>query len=106
MRLALAALAFTATAALGAEMPEIAVTIEGHKFTPERIEVPAGQKVKLVIENKDGTAEEFDSAELRTEKVIAPKTKGTVFIGPLKPGHYRFMGEFHPQTAQGVVVAK
>jgi hypothetical protein len=22
-------------------------------------------------------------------------------IGPLKPGTYTFMGEFHPQTAQG-----
>ena len=107
MRLALAALlALASTAALAADPPQFSLTIEGHKFTPDRIEVPAGQKVKLVIENKDDTAEEFDSGDLRAEKVIPPKTKGTVFIGPLKAGEYKFIGEFHAQTAHGVVVAK
>ena len=106
MRLALAALLALAGTALAADPPQFSMTIEGHKFTPDRIEVPAGQKVKLVIENKDDTAEEFDSGDLRAEKVIPPKTKGTVFIGPLKAGEYKFIGEFHAQTAHGVVVAK
>ncbi len=105
MRFALFALAFSATA-FAADTPQFNLVIEGHRFTPDRIEVPAGQKVKFVIENRDDTAEEFDSGDLRTEKVIPPKTKGTVFIGPLKPGEYKFIGEFHAQTAQGVVVAK
>ena len=106
MRLLLAALALTGTAALAADPAQFSLVIENHKFTPDRIEVPAGQKVKLVIENKDDSAEEFDSGDLRTEKVIPPKSKGTVFIGPLKPSEYKFMGEFHAKTAQGVVVAK
>ena len=32
---------------------DISVVIENHKFTPDRIEVPAGKKVKLVIDNRE-----------------------------------------------------
>ena len=89
-----------------AAVTDIAVTIENHRFSPDRIEIPAGQKVRLLIENKDATAEEFDSSDLRIEKVIPGKSKAPVFVGPLKPGEYRFMGEFNAATAQGMVVAK
>lgn len=85
---------------------DIPVIIENHRFSPDRIEIPAGQKVRLLIENKDATPEEFDSSDLRIEKVIPGKSKAPVFVGPLKPGEYKFMGEFNASTAQGVVVAK
>jgi hypothetical protein len=29
-----------------------------------------------------------------------------VFVGPLKPGEYKFVGEFNEKTAKGVIVAK
>ena len=96
------------TASLGAFAADgdINVVIENHKFTPDRIEIPAGKKVKLVIDNKDATAEEFESHDLKIEKVIPGKSKGTVFVGPLKPGEYKFVGEFNEKTAKGVIVAK
>src|SRR5258708_5379938 len=92
--------------ALAAGEPEFSLTIENHKFAPERIEVPAGKKLKFLIDNKDATPEEFESEQLKIEKVIPGKSKGTVFIGPLKPGEYRFAGEFNEKTAKGVIVAK
>ena len=92
--------------ALAASEAEFNLTIENHKFTPERIEIPAGKKVKFLVENKDASAEEFDSDDLRVEKVIPGKSRGIVFLGPLKPGEYKFMGEYHSSTAKGVVVAK
>lgn len=97
-----------ATAALGAFAAEgdITVVIENHKFSPDRIEVPAGKKVKLVIDNRDATAEEFESHALKIEKVIPGKSKGTVFVGPLKAGEYKFVGEFNEKTAKGVIVAR
>ncbi|MGZ5038928.1 MAG: cupredoxin domain-containing protein [Usitatibacter sp.] len=102
-----AALAFPlALGALAAGEPEIGVAIEGHKFTPDRIEVPAGQKVKLLVENKDATPEEFESSALKIEKVIPGKSKATIFVGPLKAGEYKFVGEFNETTAHGVIVAK
>jgi plastocyanin domain-containing protein len=85
---------------------DIALTIENHKFSPARIEIPAGQKVRLMVENKDATPEEFDSSDLRIEKVIPGKSKAPIFVGPLKAGEYKFMGEFNASTAQGVIVAR
>ena len=105
-RLLLAATLATAATAFAAEMPEFSIAIENHRFTPDRIEVPAGRKVKLTVANKDATPEEFESHPLRVEKVIPGKSKATIFVGPLKPGEYRFVGEFNEKTAQGVIVAK
>lgn len=101
------ALAFTLLTALGAYAAgDIVLTIEGHRFNPARIEIPAGQKVRLMVENKDASPEEFDSSDLRIEKVIPGKSKAPIFVGPLKAGEYKFMGEFNSATAQGVIVAK
>lgn len=85
---------------------EINLVIKDHKFTPEEVKVPAGKKVKLLVDNQDATIEEFDSHDLNREKVIPPKTKGVVYIGPLSPGKYTFMGEFNAATAHGVVIAE
>jgi plastocyanin len=101
----LLALAFSPLLAVAAT-PEIGIVIKDHRFVPAEVNVPAGQKVKLIVDNQDATPEEFESHELNREKVIAPKSKGTVFIGPLKPGRYPFFGEFNESTAKGVVVAE
>jgi hypothetical protein len=85
---------------------EMNLTIKDHQFTPSELKVPAGKKVKLIIENQDNTPEEFESHSLNREKVIPAKSKGTVFIGPLKAGKYEFIGEFNSATAKGVVIAE
>ena len=66
----------------------------------------ADDEFKLVIENRDATPEEFESHALNREKVIAGKSTASVFIGPLKPGRYEFVGEYNEKTAKGVVIAK
>lgn len=86
--------------------PEVSLAIKDHRFVPSEVKVPAGQKVKLVVDNQDATPEEFESHELHREKVIAAHSKATIFIGPLKPGRYQFSGEFHEATAKGVVIAE
>jgi hypothetical protein len=105
-RLALAALLAASLNAFAAGEPEFSLTLEGHKFTPDRIEVPAGKKVKLLVENKDPTPAEFESESLKIEKVIAGKAKATIFIGPLKAGEYKFVDEYNEKTAKGAIVAK
>src|SRR5581483_1379710 len=84
----------------------IAVTIRDHKFSPAEIHVPSGKAATLKITNQDPTAEEFDSTALKVEKVIAGGTRGVVHLSPLGPGKYPFMGEYHADTAQGVVVSE
>jgi Cupredoxin-like domain len=100
----IALLALTARALAGD--PEYTIQLREHRFTPSEIKVPAGAKVKLIIENQDSTPEEFDSFALNREKIVFPNSKGIVFIGPLKPGRYEFIGEFNQSSAKGVVIAE
>jgi hypothetical protein len=98
--------AFVAAPALAADEHERTIVIENHRFSPERVEVPKGVRVKLIIDNRDATPEEFESNDLRREKVVAGKSKGTVWVGPLPAGEYTFFGDFNQATAQGKLVAK
>jgi heme/copper-type cytochrome/quinol oxidase subunit 2 len=88
------------------EPPTIAVTIKDHRFAPAEIHVPQGKPVILKITNEDATPEEFDSTALKVEKVIVGGTYGTIRLRPLAPGRYNFMGEYHQDTAQGVVISE
>ncbi|TMH36446.1 MAG: cupredoxin domain-containing protein [Betaproteobacteria bacterium] len=91
---------------LSAQEPEFRLVIRDHKFEPTEMTLPAGKKVKLIIENKDATAEEFESYELNREKVVPAKGQVALFIGPLKPGRYPFFGDFHKDTAKGVLIVQ
>ena len=96
-----------ATAASAQDKPtEIAVTIENNRFTPAEIKVPAGKPFVLVVTNKDAKPEEFESKELRIEKVIPGGKTANIRVRALKPGTYPFFGEFNPKTAQGRIIAE
>jgi len=82
------------------------LVFHNHRFEPDRIQVPAGAKFQLKVKNTDDTADEFESVDLNREKLVAPGQTITVFLGPLTPGEYKFFGDFHQDTAQGVLVAK
>jgi plastocyanin len=101
----LAVLALSAAADV-AVAQELNLVIRDHKFEPEELRVPAGKRVSIYVSNEDATPEEFDSTALKVEKVIPGKSKGLVRIGPLEPGRYEFIGEFHADTAKGVVIAE
>ena len=82
------------------------LTIKNHQFEPTQLEIPANTKVQLVVKNSDPTPEEFESTELRREKVIPGGQEETIYIGPLAPGTYEFFGDFNPQTARGHLIVK
>ena len=85
---------------------EVATRIERHRFTPSEIHVPAHTLVLLTVTNADSAPEEFDSPDLNVEKVVAGGSSGVIHLRPLKPGKYRFTGEFHSDTAFGLVIAQ
>jgi plastocyanin len=89
-----------------AEDYDARLVIKDHKFEPTELTVPAGQKIKLLVDNQDPTPEEFESNELNREKVVVGKSSITVFLGPLDAGRYPFFGDFHQETAQGVLIVK
>jgi len=82
------------------------LVIKDHRFQPAEISVPAGKKIKLLVENQDATPEEFESHSLNREKIIAGKSRMTIYVGPLAPGRYTFEGEFNATTAQGAIIAQ
>jgi plastocyanin len=98
--LSLALVLAMATSA-SAQDPAYTLVIKDHQFQPTEIEIPAGQKIALTVKNNDSTPEEFESTELRREKVIAGGEEITVYISPLKPGKYECFGDFNPKTARG-----
>ena len=82
------------------------IIIKDHKFSPEEVVVPAGEKIKLRVHNQDPTPEEFESHDMNREKIIRGNKTATIYVGPLEPGKYHFFGEFNMDTANGYVIAK
>ncbi len=107
LRIVLSALiALVPVVANAADVPEFTLTIKDHRFTPAELTIPANTKVKLIVVNKDVTAEEFESHELNREKVVTGNASINVYVGPLKAGRYPYFGDFHQDTAQGVLIAR
>lgn len=102
----MAASLWGAAAAWAQDLPTFNLVIRAGHFVPATLEVPANTKFRLLIKNEGPGAEEFESVELRKEKVLAPGASSFLIFQPLKPGSYKFFGEFHPDTAQGQIVAK
>jgi len=85
---------------------EYLLVIKDHRFEPSEVTIPAGTRVKLIVDNQDASVEEFESHDLRLEKIIPGNSKATIWVGPLKQGKYRFVGEFHEDTAQGTLISE
>jgi len=100
------ALIFAIATPAAAQEPTYTLVVKDHKFQPTEIEIPADKKIALIVKNEDPTPEEFESVELRREKVIPGGEQIIVYIGPLKPGRYEFFGDFNPATARGHIVVK
>ena len=98
-------LGLAGVAAHAEDLPTFKLDMADGKVNPARIEVPAGKRIKIEIRNTGTGAVEFESVELRKEKVLAPGADSFVVIAPLSPGEYKFFDDFH-QTAKGVIVAK
>ena len=106
MLLAIVTSSVLASPAQAEGTPRPVLIIKDGRFVPETLEVAAGQKISLEIRNEGKGAEEFESSDLNREKLIPAGGVVTIAIGLLKPGKYRFFGEFNPKTAQGVIVAR
>lgn len=100
-------IALTAVALSAAPAPAVLrLTIEGHRLSPSVLEAPAGQKLQLIVENKDSNAEEIESDALNREKVVGPGKTVTLYLGPLDAGDYDLYGEDHPDSAQATLTVR
>lgn len=88
------------------EMPVFTLTLKGNRFDKAEIVVPANTRLVLLIKNQDATPEEFESHDLRVEKIVPAGKEIRLTVGPLKPGRYRFFGDYHEDTANGFLIAQ
>lgn len=89
-----------------ADLLTLTVTARDGQLIPNTLHVPAGERFKIVVRNEGRDAIEFESLQLRKEKVLAPGAESFVVIAPLKPGEYEFFDEFHPDTGRGRIIVK
>ncbi len=88
------------------ELPGFEVVSRDGRLSPARLEVPAGQRIKLIVSNQGKGPIEFENLAMRIEKVVAPGATSFVVLPRLKPGSYEFVDEFHPETGKMQVIAR
>lgn len=76
------------------------------KITPQRLEVPANKRFKIELRNTGKTPVEFESTELKKEKVVAPGVTTFIVFRTLDPGEYKFFDDFHLDAPPALLVAK
>ncbi|RWM39471.1 cupredoxin domain-containing protein [Mesorhizobium sp.] len=95
-----------ATVAVADESPTFVVDLKDGVVTPQSLEVPANSQFRLELRNSGSSPAEFESIELRKEKVLGPGASSFVVIRRLDPGEYRFFDDFHPGMPPATLVAK
>jgi len=96
----------TALASAADTPPELTLTLDQHRFSPEELRVKANTPFILVITNKDKEDEEFEISALRIEQIVSGGKTLQLKMPALKAGTYEFVGEFHEKTAKGRIVAE
>ncbi|MCI0598001.1 MAG: cupredoxin domain-containing protein [Beijerinckiaceae bacterium] len=88
------------------EAPRFTIEFKDGSIAPQRLEVPANRRFQLQLRNSGDTPAEFESTDLRKEKVLAPKSTAILVFRTLDPGEYAFFDEFHPDAPKAVLIAK
>ena len=88
------------------ELPSFHIVVKDARFAPARVEVPAGRRVKLTLQNDGPGPLEFENDDMHIEKVLSAGARSFVVLPPLKPGEYDFVDEFNPITGELKVIAK
>lgn len=88
------------------DVPTFQIVARDGRLSPERLQVPAGTRFKLALKNDGRAPVEFENLDLRVEKVLGPGASSFVVIRSLAPGSYKFVDEFHADTAQLILIAK
>lgn len=105
MSLAFLAL-FSGAAALAEQDPVFTIKFADGKIDPPVVEVPANRRFKLILQNEGTTPVEFESNELRREKVLGAGTSSFIVIKRLDPGEYQFFDDFHLDTPPAKLIAR
>ena len=82
------------------------IKLEGQTFTPAEIRVEAGKPFIIKFTNANAAPAEFESIDLKIEKIAPPNTTVMVRAQAVDKGTYVFVDEFQEDVAKGTVVAE
>lgn len=99
-------LGLTALMAHGAIAQDYVIRLKNQQFTPSDLVIPAGEKVSITVKNDGTRMAEFESHELKREKVIGAGKQAVIAVGPLKAGTYPYFDEFSGGKAKGTITVK
>ena len=89
-----------------ADEPTFKIDIKDGVITPLELEVPASTRIRLEITNSGVSPVEFESVQLKKEKVIAGGNTSVMVIRNLDPGTYDFFDDFHIDMPHAKIIAK
>jgi hypothetical protein len=79
--------------------------MHNQQFDPNKLIVPAGIRVKIILRNLDPTPNEFESYDLSREVIVPGHSEVAIYVGPLNPGNYQIFNDYN-LAMQGSIVAK
>ncbi len=112
MKLQTSLIAIALSAGLLTTLPALAannqfnLVIKNHRFQPEQLTVPAGQRIKLTMDNQDATPEEFESHELDREKSRSRAQQRYALDRPAQARSLRVLRRIPRSTAKGRMIAQ
>lgn len=97
---------FSPISVYAAEKYTVYLEINNGDFIPPVLNVPTNKIIRIKISNTGNQPAEFESTQLRKEKVLAPGASSVVIIAPLRQGTYTFFDDFHLDNLHGKIIAK
>lgn len=97
---------FASLATEAAEPATYEITLKDQAFTPAELKVPAGTPFIIKVKNENDAPAEFESKDMKFEKVVAGHAEILTKVKALPGGTFEFYDEYHEDTARGTVVAE
>lgn len=95
-----------ASPAMADDTPTYTITFKDGSFEPKALDIPADTRVKLEIVNAEDKPIEFESNDMKAEKIIRSGKTRSIKVGPLAAGTYTYFNEFNTAAGEGVVTVK
>ncbi|TMJ38858.1 MAG: cupredoxin domain-containing protein [Alphaproteobacteria bacterium] len=102
----LALASFASLVAEAADPMTYEITLKDQKFAPAELKVSAGTAFIIKLKNENDAPAEFESKEMKFEKVVAGHAEIVVKVKALPKGIFKFVDEYHEDTALGTVEAE
>lgn len=80
------------------------IEMKDGELIPAQLVIPEKTKIRLVVRNIGNKPAEFESNQLRQEKVLFMGAETTLVIIPLDAGSYDYFDDFAPATHGKIIV--